>query len=67
MKFVSIFMLMIVVKRDISNFILFPVDFFGDKTFVGGNDYEIFTHERTIGHTVFSPDDTKAQCTKLFM
>ena len=49
------------------NFILFPVDFFGDKTFVGGNDYEIFTHERTIGHTVTSPDDTKAQCTKLFM
>ena len=43
------------------------IHFFGDKTFEGGNDYEIFTHERTIGHTVTSPDDTKEQCTKLFM
>ena len=43
------------------------IHFFGDKTFPGGNDYEIFTHERTIGHTVTSPDDTKEQCTKLFM
>mmetsp|Transcript_18515 Transcript_18515/g.40291 ORF Transcript_18515/g.40291 Transcript_18515/m.40291 type:complete len:253 (-) Transcript_18515:233-991(-) len=43
------------------------VHFFGDKTFEGGNDYEIFTHERTKGHTVTSPDDTKEQCTKLFL
>jgi len=43
------------------------IHFFGDKTFKGGNDYEIFTSERTIGHTVTSPDDTKAQCTELFM
>jgi phosphomannomutase len=43
------------------------VHFFGDKTFVGGNDFEIFAHERTIGHTVTSPEDTKEQCTKLFM
>jgi phosphomannomutase len=43
------------------------IHFFGDKTFQGGNDYEIFTHPRTIGHTVTSPDDTKEQCTKLFM
>ena len=43
------------------------IHFFGDKTMVGGNDYEIFSHERTIGHTVTSPDDTKEQCTKLFM
>ena len=43
------------------------IHFFGDKTFEGGNDFEIFTHERTIGHTVTSPDDTKEQCTKLFM
>mmetsp|Transcript_20248 Transcript_20248/g.34513 ORF Transcript_20248/g.34513 Transcript_20248/m.34513 type:complete len:249 (+) Transcript_20248:62-808(+) len=43
------------------------VHFFGDKTFEGGNDYEIFTSERTIGHTVTSPEDTKEQCTKLFM
>mmetsp|Transcript_16305 Transcript_16305/g.29575 ORF Transcript_16305/g.29575 Transcript_16305/m.29575 type:complete len:260 (-) Transcript_16305:183-962(-) len=43
------------------------VHFFGDKTFEGGNDYEIFMAERTIGHTVTSPEDTKEQCTKLFM
>jgi phosphomannomutase len=43
------------------------IHFFGDKTFEGGNDYEIFAHPRTIGHTVTSPDDTKEQCTKLFL
>merc|ERR1712037_1095088 len=43
------------------------VYFFGDKTFKGGNNYEIFEAERTKGNTVTSPDDTKAQCTKLFM
>ncbi|KAL3777943.1 hypothetical protein ACHAW5_008346 [Stephanodiscus triporus] len=43
------------------------IHFFGDKTFEGGNDFEIFTSERTIGHTVTSPEDTKEQCTKLFM
>lgn len=48
--------------------ILIPsVYFFGDKTFKGGNDYEIFEAERTKGNTVTSPDDTKTQCTKLFM
>lgn len=43
------------------------IHFFGDKTFKGGNDYEIFSHERTQGHTVTSPEDTKEQCTKLFL
>lgn len=43
------------------------VHFFGDKTFEGGNDFEIFSHKRTVGHTVTSPDDTKEQCRKLFM
>jgi len=37
------------------------VHFFGDKTFKGGNDYEIFTSERTVGHTVTSPSDTIKQ------
>merc|ERR1712087_349935 len=37
------------------------IHFFGDKTFEGGNDFEIFTSERTIGHTVTSPEDTIAQ------
>ncbi|XP_065882651.1 phosphomannomutase 2-like [Dysidea avara] len=43
------------------------IHFFGDKTQQGGNDYEIFNDSRTIGHTVTSPDDTKAQLTKLFL
>jgi len=43
------------------------IHFFGDKTFEGGNDFEIFSSSRTIGHTVTSPEDTKEQCTKLFM
>jgi phosphomannomutase len=43
------------------------IHFFGDKTFEGGNDYEIFSSERTIGHTVTSPADTKELCTKLFI
>ncbi|CAG9971635.1 unnamed protein product [Clonostachys byssicola] len=34
------------------------IHFFGDKTFEGGNDYEIFSDERTIGHSVSNPDDT---------
>jgi hydroxymethylpyrimidine pyrophosphatase-like HAD family hydrolase len=27
------------------------IHFFGDKTYQGGNDYEIFSSEKTIGHT----------------
>ncbi|GMH51707.1 hypothetical protein TL16_g01067, partial [Triparma laevis f. inornata] len=42
------------------------IHFFGDKTFEGGNDYEIFNHERTNGHTVTSPEDTMKQCKELF-
>lgn len=43
------------------------IHFFGDKTYEGGNDFEIFTSEKTIGHTVTSPDDTRAQTQALFM
>lgn len=43
------------------------VHFFGDKTFEGGNDYEIFTDESVEGHAVTAPEDTKAQCTELFL
>jgi len=41
------------------------VHFFGDKTDAGGNDHEIFNHEKTIGHTVTSPDDTRKQLSEL--
>lgn len=42
------------------------IHFFGDKTFEGGNDFEIFNHPRVIGHTTTGPADTVAQCTALF-
>ena len=37
------------------------IHFFGDKTYKGGNDHEIFESPRTIGHTVTSPEDTRKQ------
>lgn len=37
------------------------IHFFGDKTSEGGNDYEIFSDPRTVGHTVTGPDDTIKQ------
>ncbi|KAJ3693000.1 hypothetical protein LUZ60_012095 [Juncus effusus] len=43
------------------------IHFFGDKTYKGGNDHEIFESERTVGHTVTSPDDTMKQCRELFL
>ena len=39
------------------------VHFWGDKTFQGGNDYEIFSHPRVHGHTTTGPADTIAQVT----
>ena len=42
------------------------IHFFGDKTYEGGNDYEIFHSDKTIGHAVTSPEDTMAQCKALF-
>jgi len=37
------------------------IHFFGDKTFKGGNDYEIFESPKTVGHSVTGPDDTRRQ------
>ena len=34
------------------------IHFFGDKTFKGGNDHEIFCDDRVNGNTVTSPSDT---------
>ncbi|KAK4105497.1 eukaryotic phosphomannomutase [Parathielavia hyrcaniae] len=42
------------------------IHFFGDKTFEGGNDYEIYTDSRTIGHSVTGPHDTIAELKQLF-
>ncbi|KAI8901913.1 eukaryotic phosphomannomutase [Globomyces pollinis-pini] len=42
------------------------IHFFGDKTFKGGNDYEIYTHPDVKGHSVTSPDDTIRILKELF-
>lgn len=42
------------------------IHFFGDKTFEGGNDFEIFTHPRVIGHSVTSPDHTMSLLNEIF-
>lgn len=42
------------------------IHFFGDKTYEGGNDYEIYEDKRTIGHAVTKPEDTMEELKKLF-
>ncbi|SGZ21655.1 BQ5605_C021g09397 [Microbotryum silenes-dioicae] len=42
------------------------IHFFGDKTYKGGNDYEIYEDKRTIGHAVQSPADTIRELKTLF-
>ncbi|GAP92055.1 putative eukaryotic phosphomannomutase [Rosellinia necatrix] len=42
------------------------IHFFGDKTFEGGNDWEIYTDPRVTGHSVKDPDDTSRILKELF-
>ncbi|KAI9814734.1 MAG: Phosphomannomutase [Pycnora praestabilis] len=42
------------------------IHFFGDKTYEGGNDYEIFSDSRTIGHSVKNPDETMRDLKEIF-
>lgn len=42
------------------------IHFFGDKSYKGGNDYEIYEDPRTIGHAVNNPDDTARILKELF-
>ncbi|KAF6223771.1 hypothetical protein HO173_013197 [Letharia columbiana] len=42
------------------------IHFFGDKTYQGGNDYEIFEDSRTVGHSVDNPDHTMRVLKELF-
>lgn len=42
------------------------IHFFGDKSYKGGNDYEIYVDDRTIGHAVKSPQDTIDQLKEIF-
>ncbi|KAF8199126.1 phosphomannomutase [Pholiota molesta] len=42
------------------------IHFFGDKTYKGGNDYEIYADPRTIGHSVKNPEHTMQILKELF-
>jgi len=42
------------------------IHFFGDKTDMGGNDYEIYHHPNITGHKVKSPEDTIRMIDELF-
>ncbi|KAJ2963144.1 hypothetical protein NQZ79_g1892 [Umbelopsis isabellina] len=42
------------------------VHFFGDKTYEGGNDYEIYSHPEVIGHSVKDPQETMKTLNELF-
>lgn len=37
------------------------------QTYKGGNDYEIYSDPRTIGHAVNNPDDTLKLLHELFL
>ncbi|XP_038066927.1 phosphomannomutase-like [Patiria miniata] len=41
------------------------IHFFGDRVLKGGNDHEIYSDPRTIGHQVMNPADTKKQVLEL--
>ena len=53
-------------EKEITGIEYKTIHFFGDKCFPGGNDYEIFSDERTIGHAVDSPADTMKQLKEMF-
>ena len=42
------------------------IHFFGDKTYKGGNDYEIYVDDRTVGHSVKNPEETMEVLKELF-
>lgn len=42
------------------------IHFFGDKTYKGGNDYEIYNDPRTVGHAVTCPEDTIKDLKQIF-
>ena len=41
------------------------IHFFGDKTSPGGNDYELYSDPRVVGHSVTDPDDCAVQLRKI--
>ncbi|KAI6652200.1 Phosphomannomutase-like [Oopsacas minuta] len=42
------------------------IHFFGDRAYPGGNDYEAYMDDRTIGHKVKNPDETIQLLKQLF-
>ncbi|GMM28271.1 phosphomannomutase [Martiniozyma asiatica (nom. inval.)] len=42
------------------------IHFFGDKAYEGGNDWEIYSDDRTVGHAVKSPEDTMKILKEIF-
>lgn len=53
-------------EKELSGVDYQTIHFFGDKTFKGGNDYEIYEDSRTIGHAVSSPEETMKLLKDLF-
>lgn len=53
-------------EKEISGIEYTKIHFFGDKTYKGGNDYEIFEDPRTIGHAVENPEQTIKILKELF-
>jgi len=53
-------------EKEKSGVVYSEIHFFGDKVYNGGNDYELYRDERTIGHAVASPEDTVRQVKGLF-
>ncbi len=53
-------------EKNISGVEYTTVHFFGDKTFKGGNDYEIFEDGRTVGHSVGNPEETMKLVKEMF-
>jgi len=53
-------------EKELSGIEYTTIHFFGDKTYKGGNDYEIFEDKRTVGHSVDGPEDTMRILKELF-
>ena len=53
-------------EKEISGTEYKTIHFFGDKTYKGGNDYEIYNDPRVTGHSVKDPEDTMRQVKELF-
>ena len=53
-------------EKELSGVDYTTIHFFGDKTFQGGNDYEIYEDERTTGHAVENPEHTMKLLKEMF-